>query len=65
MPRPGPPRPTITIRLHQSGIDRLDNLAKEQSTTRSELVRRAINLLPASTGATSPPTGKNDQEGTS
>lgn len=50
MPRPGPPRPTITIRLHQSGIDRLDQLAAAQNLTRSELVRRilaqAIRRLP-------------------
>jgi hypothetical protein len=42
MPRPGPPRPTITIRLHQSGIDWLDQQARAQNTTRSDLIRRMI-----------------------
>lgn len=42
MPRPGPPRPTITIRLHQSGIDWLDALAEQHNTTRSDVIRRII-----------------------
>lgn len=48
MPRPGPPKPSITIRLHRHEIARLDKLAEEQGTTRTEVVRKAIALLPGS-----------------
>ncbi|HEX6968912.1 MAG TPA: ribbon-helix-helix protein, CopG family [Micromonosporaceae bacterium] len=50
MPRPGPPKPTITIRLHQAGIDWLDQLAREQNTTRSDLIRKMIATMIAKEG---------------
>ena len=41
-PRPGPARPVITMRLTQTGVDALNTRAREEHTTRSELIRRML-----------------------
>lgn len=42
-PRPGPPKPTITIRLSEAGIANLDELAAREGVDRSEVMRRMLN----------------------
>jgi len=42
MPRPGPVRPSVTLRLDADTIAFLDAIAKRDGTTRSELIRRLI-----------------------
>jgi hypothetical protein len=39
MPRPGPRRPLVAIKLAQDGIDWIDQRAAEQGTNRSEMIR--------------------------
>jgi hypothetical protein len=39
MPRPGPRRPTVLVRMSQAAIDAIDKLAAEREITRSEMVR--------------------------
>lgn len=42
MPRPGPRRPIVNVRISQAGIDRVDGLAKEADVNRSEMIRRLL-----------------------
>ena len=42
MPRTGPRRPSVTIRISQQGVDFLDHWAERQDLSRSELVRRIL-----------------------
>lgn len=42
-PRPGPAKPTVTIRLSAVGIAHLDALAARDGVDRSELMRRMLN----------------------
>ena len=42
MPRPGPVRPSVTLRLDADTIAYLDATAEREGGTRSELIRRAI-----------------------
>jgi hypothetical protein len=39
MPRAGPRRPLVAIKLAQDGIDWIDQRAAEQGTNRSEMIR--------------------------
>lgn len=39
MPRPGPRRPQVAVRLSADGIDALDALAADAGVNRSEMVR--------------------------
>lgn len=38
MPRPGPRKPSVTLRMAKSGLDYLDAVAAEHGTTRTEVV---------------------------
>lgn len=38
MPRPGPRKPSVTLRMAQSGLDYLDLVAAEDGCTRSDVV---------------------------
>ena len=42
MPRPGPRRPLVAIRLSKQGIDHIDQRAAEQGVNRSEMIRRML-----------------------
>ena len=42
-PRPGPARPTVTIRLSAAGIEKLDELAAVEGVDRSEVMRRMLS----------------------
>lgn len=42
MPRPGPRRPLVAVRLSEEEIARVDALAAEDEVTRSEEIRRLI-----------------------
>lgn len=42
MPRPGPRRPLVAIRLSQTGIDHIDQRAKDANVNRSEMIRRML-----------------------
>jgi predicted transcriptional regulator len=42
MPRPGPRRPLVAVRLSQADIDALDRIAAEEDVTRSVLIRKAV-----------------------
>ncbi|HEX5347831.1 MAG TPA: CopG family transcriptional regulator [Pseudonocardiaceae bacterium] len=39
MPRPGPRRPLVAIRLSDEGRDHIDKLAAERGANRSEMIR--------------------------
>lgn len=39
MPRPGPRRPTVLVRLAQEGIDWIDQRAADERVNRSEMIR--------------------------
>lgn len=45
MPRPGPARPVVVVRISQAGIDKLDQIAAETGTTRSTVIREALALF--------------------
>lgn len=42
MPRPGPRRPLVALRLSEQGIARIDQRAAEAGVTRSEMMRRML-----------------------
>jgi metal-responsive CopG/Arc/MetJ family transcriptional regulator len=42
MPRPGPRRPLVAIRLSENGIDNIDYLAQARGVTRSEMIRTML-----------------------
>lgn len=42
MPRPGPRKPAIAIRLSAPGIDAIDRRARERKVTRSAMLRLLI-----------------------
>jgi hypothetical protein len=42
MPRPGPRRPLIAVRLRQDEIDWLDTVAAQREANRSETLRLAL-----------------------
>jgi hypothetical protein len=42
MPRPGPRRPLIAIRISDKGRDFIDQRAKEEGVNRSEMTRRLL-----------------------
>jgi metal-responsive CopG/Arc/MetJ family transcriptional regulator len=42
MPRPGPRRPLVAIKLSQDGIDWIDQAAEEAEVNRSEMIRRML-----------------------
>jgi len=44
MPRPGPVRPSVTLRLDADTIAWLDKAAEEAGVTRSDLIRRAVEV---------------------
>ncbi len=44
MPRPGPVRPSVTLRLDAETIAYLDAAAKRVNVTRSDLIRRAVQI---------------------
>ena len=39
MPRPGPRRPLVALRLSEQGIERIDQRAKAAGVSRSEMMR--------------------------
>jgi Ribbon-helix-helix protein, copG family len=39
VPRPGPRRPLIAVRLSDNGIQHIDYLAEARGVTRSEMIR--------------------------
>ena len=41
-PRPGPRRPSVTIRLTESGRQLIDAMAKLEEVTRSEMIRALL-----------------------
>jgi len=47
MPRPGPRRPLVAIRLSDEGIAHVDKLAEEQGVNRSEMIRRMLAFASA------------------
>jgi len=47
MPRPGPRRPLVAIRLSDEGIAHVDKLAEEQGVNRSEMIRRMVAFASA------------------
>ena len=42
MPRPGPRREAVAVRMSDTGRERLDTLAAEWGVSRSEVVRRVL-----------------------
>jgi len=42
MPRPGPARPTVTLRFDADILAYLGIMAERDSTTRSDLIRQAV-----------------------
>ena len=42
MPRPGPRRPLVAIRLSEAGRDHIDKRAEEDEVNRSEMIRRML-----------------------
>jgi metal-responsive CopG/Arc/MetJ family transcriptional regulator len=42
MPRPGPRRPLVAVRLSEQGIAEVDRLAQAQGVNRSEMIRRLL-----------------------
>ncbi len=42
MPRPGPRRPPVVVRLSPAGIAKVDELAAEAGVNRSEMIRRLL-----------------------
>jgi len=42
MPRPGPRRPLVAIRLSAEGIAHIDGLAAKAGVTRSEMIRTLL-----------------------
>ncbi len=42
MPRPGPRRPLVAIKLAQDGIDWIDQRATTEDVNRSEMIRRML-----------------------
>lgn len=42
MPRPGPRRPLVAVRLSTSGIEYIDKRAAEEGVNRSEMIRRML-----------------------
>lgn len=42
MPRPGPRRPLVALRLAASGLQAIDQCAAEAGVTRSEMMRRML-----------------------
>ena len=42
MPRPGPRRPLVAIRLSEQGIEHIDERAAEVEVNRSEMIRRML-----------------------
>lgn len=55
MPRPGPPRPVVGVRLSANGIAYLDHLAADATeragkpVTRSDIIRRLLTLATTDT----------------
>ncbi len=45
MPRPGPPRPTVTLRFDADTLAYLDAWAASVNGTRSDLIREAVRDL--------------------
>lgn len=43
MPRPGPRRPALALRVSQEGMDALDALAEKAGASRSEMGRRLLS----------------------
>lgn len=39
MPRPGPRRPIVAVRLSEAGIQQVDALAEAEGVNRSEMIR--------------------------
>lgn len=44
VPRPGPARPVLMLRMAQEDIARLDELAERDEVTRSEVARRLLEF---------------------
>ena len=42
MPRPGPRRPQIAVRLAEEEVARIDHLAEQADVNRSEMIRRLL-----------------------
>jgi metal-responsive CopG/Arc/MetJ family transcriptional regulator len=42
MPRPGPRRPLVALRLSDQGIEWLDQRAEDEGVNRSEMIRIAL-----------------------
>lgn len=42
MPRPGPRRPLVAIRLSDHGIQNIDHLAAKRGVNRSEMIRTML-----------------------
>lgn len=42
MPRPGPRRPLVALRMSDEGIAHVDKLAAEAAVNRSEMIRRML-----------------------
>jgi Arc/MetJ-type ribon-helix-helix transcriptional regulator len=51
MPRPGPRRPIVCVRLSDQQIAAIDQLADEAGVNRSEIIRSAVDLLVEETDA--------------
>jgi Ribbon-helix-helix protein, copG family len=47
MPRPGPPRPIVAVRLSDGGLKHIDALAKTEGVTRSEMMRIMLKYASA------------------
>lgn len=47
MPRPGPVRPQVAVRLSQTDLDQLDERARDEGVQRSELIRRLLKYATA------------------
>lgn len=42
MPRPGPRRPLVALRMSDEGVAHVDKLAAAAAVTRSEMIRRML-----------------------
>jgi len=50
MPRPGPRRPIVAVRLSEQGIAAVDKLAETEGVNRSEMIRRLLSEAVAARG---------------
>lgn len=61
MPRPGPRRPIVNVKLSQAGIDRIDELAEAEGRNRSEQIRVMLAFATARMPAGWAPKGGADE----